>query len=80
MAQCHELALSKKDLMIHITMNKLYNTHCRVLGFRCSLKADAIDTFKMLTDSSHRVSLPSLWVSTSLDLMAMPEPDLVYGT
>jgi len=34
------MALSKKDLMIHITLNELYNTHSLLLQHRDVLVSD----------------------------------------
>jgi hypothetical protein len=41
------MALSKKDLMIHITLNELYNTHSLILQHVETLVC-FLDTFRLL--------------------------------
>jgi hypothetical protein len=39
------MALSKKDLMIHITLNELYNTHSLILQHIETLVSSAVMSF-----------------------------------
>jgi Ras GTPase-activating-like protein IQGAP2/3 len=44
------MALSKKDLMIHITMNELYNTHSLILQHIETLVRIARDNYRLFFD------------------------------
>lgn len=68
------MALSKKDLMIHITMNELYNTHSLILQHIETLVSSLILThFRWLFTASSHPTINNTYVSSPTSL-AQPHP------